>query len=388
MIDARLKEYATPTQARYIDLVNQHGNCSAAAPFAGVHQSAIYRAIKAVEKKAALKGFSPDHDMNRTVPEGFSVKGVSTYYDGEGQVRGQWVKSTADATEREAVLRAFVEAMTEEVRGLAPLSPAPTQVLEKLLVVYAFGDPHFGVYAWGEEAGEDFDLDSADRLTRAGIDRMASVAPAAATALLLFIGDNTHGDNHKNATPGHGFALDVDTRHAKVMRAVAKAVIYATLRAREKHALVKLWYMPGNHDGETALAIALALSLYFENDPRVEVCTSPSLYRYHRHGKVLIGAHHGHGAKQADLPLLMAVDRAEDWGASKYRYVYMGHIHHDSVKEIQGVRVESIRTLAAKDAWHAGKGYRSMRDTRVIVHHEDFGEVERHTCAVAMLEAA
>jgi hypothetical protein len=47
--------------------------------------------------------------------------------------------------------------------------------------------------------------------------------------------------------------------------------------------------------------------------------------------------------------------------------------------------VETLRTLAAKDAWHTAKGYRSMRDTRLIVHHKDCGEIERHTCAVARL---
>lgn len=36
---------------------------------------------------------------------------------------------------------------------------------------------------------------------------------------------------------------------------------------------------------------------------------------------------------------------------------------------------------------HAGQGYRSMRDTRSIVHHKDYGEVERHTVSAAMLAA-
>ena len=130
----------------------------------------------------------------------------------------------------------------------------------------------------------------------------------------------------------------------------------------------------------------MALEAFFHAEPRVTIDTSPSLYRYHLHGKVLIGAHHGHGAKQADLPLLMAVDRSAEWGASTIRYVYIGHIHHDTVKEVQGVRVESLRTLAGKDAWHAGKGYRALRDMRVIVHHAEFGEIERHTCNVAMIQ--
>ncbi|OYW09736.1 MAG: hypothetical protein B7Z53_02365 [Rhodospirillales bacterium 12-71-4] len=58
------------------------------------------------------------------------------------------------------------------------------------------------------------------------------------------------------------------------------------------------------------------------------------------------------------------------------------------VREVQGVRVESLRTLAPKDPYHASKGYRALRDTRAVVYHADFGEVERYTVAAAMLDRA
>jgi hypothetical protein len=54
--------------------------------------------------------------------------------------------------------------------------------------------------------------------------------------------------------------------------------------------------------------------MFFHNEPRVEVDLSRMAYRYLRFGKVLIGGHHGHGAKPADLPLLMAVDRPAGLG--------------------------------------------------------------------------
>ena len=108
----------------------------------------------------------------------------------------------------------------------------------------------------------------------------------------------------------------------------------------------------------------------------------PSIWRW-----TGLGAHHGDKVKMADLPLLMAVDRPEDWGATVYRHISTGHIHHDVVKEVQGVRVESLRTLAAKDPYHALKGYRSLRDTRAAVYHREFGEVERYTVSAAMIGA-
>ena len=165
------------------------------------------------------------------------------------------------------------------------------------------------------------------------------------------------------------------------------ALAYCIRRLLEKHSKVIYEGLPGNHDPNASFALSLCLDMLFKDNPRVEVTLSPSLYRYHRFGKVLIGCHHGHGARAGELPLLMAADRHEDWGLTVFRYWLCGHIHHDSKKESPGVTLETFRTLAGKDAWHAGKGYRSGRDMKCIVYHRDFGEIERHTCSIAMIGA-
>lgn len=82
----------------------------------------------------------------------------------------------------------------------------------------------------------------------------------------------------------------------------------------------------------------------------------------------------------------MAADRPEDWGQTRHRYFYTGQIHNQTVTELPGLVCESFRTLAAKDAYAAGAGYRAGRDMRLIVHHRDHGEIERHRCDVGMIE--
>jgi hypothetical protein len=81
----------------------------------------------------------------------------------------------------------------------------------------------------------------------------------------------------------------------------------------------------------------------------------------------------------------MATDRREDWGKTRYRYWWTGHVHHDQVKDIQGVKCESFRVLPPADAWADGAGYRSMRDIKAIVFHKEYGEVARHTVNPEML---
>lgn len=385
MIDPELKRWATARQAEFIDAVNEYGSGRKAAEALGVVKSNINTAIASVRKKAAMQGYSPEHHMTQTAPDPFVVKGVSTYYDSEGQVKGQWVKTALDREKYAEAIQEWVEWLCRGLPSLTPLAEKPEYTDTDILTVYPMGDPHFGMYAWADEAGDDFDLDIAERITCQAVDRLVASAPPSETAILLNLGDFFHADNDKGITPESGNRLDVDTRHPKVMQVGLRALIHCIRRLLEKHANVIYEGLPGNHDPNASFALSLCLSETFRNEPRVSVTLSPSLYRYHRFGKVLIGCHHGHGARANELPLLMAADRPEDWGQTEFRTWYCGHIHHKSTKESPGVTVETFRTLAAKDAWHAGKGYRSARDMQCIVHHKEFGEVERHTCSFAMI---
>ncbi len=381
----KLKEWATPRQAEYIDAVAKYGSNQKAARALGVSRRTVDKAIGLVKLAAASKGYSPSHDMTRTVPDGFNVRGVSTYYNAEGKAAGQWVKSSADADRRDEILREFAAALADDVKGLAPITTPPARGNDDLMCVYPMGDPHFGMYAWWQDAGADFDLDIAERLTCGAIDRLVSSAPAASTALLLNLGDMFHADNQKNMSQS-GHQLDVDGRWAKVQQIGLRAMIYAIRRLLEKHSRVIFRINRGNHDGHSSYALALMVSCYFHDEPRVEVDLSPAVTWYHQFGRVLIGSTHGDTIKGPDMLGIMAADKAEAWGTSEHRYWYVGHVHHQDTKEYRGGVVEYFRTLAARDAWHQGQGYRAGRDMRLIVLHKEFGEVERHRCDVAMLD--
>ena len=135
----------------------------------------------------------------------------------------------------------------------------------------------------------------------------------------------------------------------------------------------------GTHDDTGAMWLSHSLAGMYRNEPRVTVDTSPAGFMYFRHGKVLVGCHHGHSCKADRLAGVMAADRAEDWGQTTHRYWWIGHVHHQSLKDYPGVTVESLRTLAAKDAYASWGGYRAPRDMKCIVLDEQYGEVARHT---------
>lgn len=387
-VDDGLKKYASATQSKYIDMVNECGSMRAASRKFGVNVSTISKAIERVERVAAYRGYAPQSGLTHPAPAPFVVRGVSTLYGEDGAQKAQWVKTKLDEHKVEEVLRDFVEDLMQDAKGLSRLVPAPKVAAKDLLTIYPIGDPHFGMYAWAAEAGNDFDSEIAERLTIGAIDRLVASAPPSEIGIVAPLGDLMHADDSKNRTPQSGNQLDVDTRHQKVMRIALRAIKHAIYRALEKHLKVVVRVLQGNHDPHAAFAIALALSEHFSNNERVTVDLSPAYFWYYRFGRVLLGLTHGDKARGNDLLGVMATDRAEDWGQTKFRYWYHGHLHNKGVKEMPGVVIEWFRTLAPLDAWAAGDGYRAGRDMCAIVHHKDFGEIERHRCDVAMLEAA
>jgi UDP-2,3-diacylglucosamine pyrophosphatase LpxH len=382
-LDPKLREFATVRQLEYVEAIEQHGSLSAAARALGVARGSMQDSLRHLKKRAAQR----DGTLHRsqTVPDGYTIKGSSTYFDKDGNPAGQWLKTTVDTQRQAELMRAAVAALSKDVAGMAPIVAAPATTNADLLAVYPLGDPHFGMYAWAKETGDDFDLKTARRLTMGAVDRLVSSAPAAETAIILPLGDIFHANDQTNQTPAHKHQLDVDSRFVHVLQVGIETFRHCILRALEKHSRVVCRFVSGNHDPQAVWALAFTIAAYFDKEPRVEVDLSPSAHWFYRFGKVLIGATHGDKSKAEQLLGVMACDRAEDWGQTRHRYWYCGHVHHSSVKEFPGVTVETFRTLAASDAYAAGHGYRAGRDMRAIILHREHGEVERHRCDIGML---
>jgi hypothetical protein len=181
-----LRPFATQRDGEYIDAIFNYGGVRAAARGLGVHNTTISKAIQALRKRAALQGHSPSHDMVRTVPNPYIVKGVSTYYNRDGVAAGQWVKSTLDQTAHQAALQAMADGIAAGIEPRAPIA-APTSPDQDLLTVYPLGDSHSGLYAWIKETGQAFDLAEYERTNVLAIDAIMAggEVPSGMCRLLL-----------------------------------------------------------------------------------------------------------------------------------------------------------------------------------------------------------
>lgn len=382
IIDPKLKEYAQGKQAAMVDAVNEHGGLRAAARALGIHNTNIAHSIARLKKRAAKQGYAPGHWDNGVAP-GYAM-GKVTVQRGPNGVERVWERQHP---EYDALKNAVDEMGVALAASLSPMPPipAPSYADDDLLCVIPMGDPHFGMMAWAKESGEDFDLAIAERVTFDAVDRLVALSPPSKTAILLNLGDFFHADDSRNRTPHSGNSLDVDGRFQKIASVGFMAMIRCVNRMLERHENVIVRNNCGNHDPHQAYMLSVAMNGFFYNNPRVTIEMTPSGVWYYRFGEVLIGSTHGDGPKLADLPSIMACDVKHDWAASTFRVWHCGHFHHDQLKDYRGCTVETHRTLAAKDAWHAYQGYRSYRDMKCIVYHRQFGEVNRIRCNINMI---
>ena len=321
---------------------------------------------------------------HHSAPADYHVKGVSTYIDGDGQIRGQWIKTNADEKERfEAMLKGIKEAFADAVP--VPTVAPPKLTNEDLMTFYPIGDAHCGMHSWNEETGEDFDLRIFEADLVNAVRRLVRSAPRSKYAAIVDVGDYFHVNDKTNRTPASGHMLDTDSRYSKMIRVGVRTLRTCIELALRKHEIVHAIIRPGNHNPDAYVALQVALGMYYENNPRVIIDQSPAPFVYHEFGKNLIGVTHGDKTKLEALGEIMAADQREAWGRTEFHYWYTGHIHQRRVVEGRDWVAESFRTLAAKDGYATGAGYRSGRDMYAIALHKQWGEVERHRIDISQL---
>lgn len=345
-------------------------------------------AIKSIASKTADGAWVKqvrEHGEIYAAPTGHAVKGESALVDAEGRVIQKWVKTREEpsAIDIAAILK---NAFTD----VPPAEPvvASSIVSSDLLTLTPLADFHVGLFSWAGETGTNWDLKIAERVIGDAIEDLTDRTPPSAHAIVLGGGDLLHSDNNENKTARSGNALQVDGRYQKVLMTACRLVVRTIDANLRRHGHVTVRILPGNHDEHASVAVAYFLLAWYRNEPRVTVDVDPSLFFWFRFGKVLLGATHGHTVKLKDMASIMAHRRAEDWGATRHRFVHGFHIHHSSkfATEGNGVISESHQTPTPQDAWHFGAGFLSGRSMQAISYHREFGEVSR--VRVAMMDAA
>lgn len=389
LTDAQLREA--------FDAVVAHGTPTAAAAALGVN-----RATFDARYRRAMKTFGEARPVTAAGREGLVVHGDqaeataitdqrvrtladlirvcqidSTEWEVERWVANAWHMGAKDKTgtlvtkplfqvkawlrrKREVLAtRHEIAAMIADAKAAIPPRMPLTRVSKgQHLLEIAIPDLHVGKLAWGAETGGgNYDIKIAAQRFEAALDALLQRTSSVTYAQVLFVlgNDLLNADSLANTTT-RGTPQDTDGRFQRSFTTARRMLCDALDRLR-RVAPVTALIVPGNHDQNSAYCMGDALDCFFHATPDVTIDNAPTLRKYFRFGKVLIGFTHGDKGKRMDYPLLMATERPKDFGETTHREWHTGHLHQTRVEEKHGVRVRISPSLVEADAWHSANHY-------------------------------
>ena len=388
MIDPKLLDYcATDRQREIIQAVLEHGSANKAAKAMGANRRWIDETVLRVKGHAARQGWGPEYDLSHEIAPGQILRGASTLYGADGQVKVQWVKTQADKEAQLQMMADFVESLVVEMRETkAPLIPSPPAPnCDDLASFFVVGDAHIGMRAWGHSTGGD------DHDTKIGINdlnnafrHLIAAAPPSETGYLINLGDWFHANDATNRTQASGAQLDVDGRLNYVLKAAKTLVANVVTLMLAKFPKVVVVNARGNHDPDAAVYFNEIVDARWHHEPRVSVVPNSGKFVYIQHGRAFIGIHHGDRIKRSQIYEAITRDKRQELGESDFVYFWTGHIHHKTAEEIGICLFESFGILPPADQWHSDSGYGANREMQSIIMSKTDGIVARNVCGIKM----
>jgi hypothetical protein len=352
-------------------LVELHGGITAAAEAEGIKRPTLQSRVNEARRRKS----------------GMVVTGRSTLTDlRTGEPVMEWVKESLDRQKAQEAQDAAYAALAAKLPRIAP-SEAPRACKANLCNLYSYFDYHVGMLAWNREGGDDWDLGIAEDTLHRSFAAAIEQSPASEKAIVCIGGDWLHTDGLLPLTPASKNVLDADGRFSKIVQIAIRGIRYIVRAALEKHPVVELIVMEGNHDESGSVWLRHMLAALYEDEPRLTVNDSELPFYVSQWGTVMIGFHHGHKVKNEALPLLFAAQFPKMWGDTTKRAIHCGHRHHVDEKEYNGVTIVQHPTLAARDAYAARGGWIADRAIQAITYHRDFGQVGRVYVTPEMLAA-
>lgn len=282
-------------------------------------------------------------------------------------------------------LDSFREKLIDDLKREAPKSKPIKYSVKKdpHLFILDPADIHFGKLGMTEEVLDEYNLDIAkERVINGCNELLHRAANFNLDRVLLVLGnDILHVDNAKQSTTS-GTLMDCSSTFWNAYR-VAKNCCVTIINELKKHAPVDVLFCPSNHDFVSGFMLLDSIASWFHHDKNVSFDCRMIHRKYYQYGQNLIGLTHGDGAKENDLPQLMA-NESKLWDSTKFRYFYCHHIHSmkkvkwQSGKDYIGVAVEYLRSCSGTDRWHFSNGYVGVpKAVEGFIHHPDKGQVAK-----------
>ena len=203
------------------------------------------------------------------------------------------------------------------------------------------------------------------------------VLPYHINKVVFTIGNDFFQTDSYNNTTTKGTPVDYSTSWSNAYEEGFDLMVWAISHIRSFCSEMEVILVAGNHDRTKAYYLAHALEAFFQNDKNVSFQRHESPLKYTMIGNTFVGYHHG-DCKIDDLPLIFATSPQSSaaFGGALYREVRTGDKHYYLTKEIKGVRIQQLPSLAGTDRWHRDSLFvNNIRAGLILIYSPTEGKI-------------
>ncbi len=341
----------------------------------GIDDSNFYKQLNKVLKKGKDLGYISGLPKMR-IGEGNKLGKITTQIDSDGEVKQIWYRQDNELEDLTNAITAFCAELPKH----EPKKPKGLKKYNKDVIPFInIGDGHVGMLSYHYETNENFDLEIAERDLCCAMRIMIDEMPSCERVVIQDMGDMTHYENVAGKTEASGHDLDCDGRFYKMIETYCRIMRFIVDLCLSKFKFVDFIGNQGNHSRTNDFWMNILLKNVYEKEKRLVVINNQNVFIPYRMGNTFVMCHHSDKCRPNKLANVMATDYRHDFGEALYKYIDIGHIHHNMVsKEHPAVQIESFNQLATADKYAHDGGWRSRSSLNVIYRSKTYGEVGRH----------
>ena len=306
---------------------------------------------------------------------------VSTWQDFKDETKYA-VRATFDQSShvRDKIREEFIESAKKHAPKYKAVTYSSSKDKEAIAYEINLPDLHLGKLGWGEEVGENYDVNIAKTLFTTAVDKLLAMASIFHIEKIIFpIGNDLLNSEGLSMATTKGTPQHDDVRWQSSFT-LCRQMLVEVIDKLRLVAPVDVIIVPGNHDYERMFYIGDAIYSWYHNCKEVTIDNTPSPRKYIGYGKTLLGFTHGNSEKHADLPLIMAKEKPQEWAKAEYTEWHTGHLHKNKslnwvdIDERFGTIVRILPSLSGTDSWHHEKGYiGNIRSAQAYAWSKEYG---------------
>ena len=235
----------------------------------------------------------------------------------------------------------------------------------KNILVFPIVDFHYMRFASTNFTNDNYDCDIARKnfyhIVNSVVDKYSG---SELSKIYFIIGNDMINCDNLEGTTTKGTKQENCSNIEQAILELSNLLVGA-INCLKKMAPVDVIYVPSNHDYLVSFGIVNALRLRYENDTCVNIDSSYKERKYRKDGICLLGF--AHDLKIDKINNIIINDAKEYISETNRRIYFLGHLHHEQFKDIDGTEIRRMSSIAGQSRWEYNNGYCGIKKCQTFL---------------------